>query len=49
MVTFLNDLTGGGSRAVVDPVASMQAVANPDLVHVALAVQQKLKTVITDL
>jgi uncharacterized protein (DUF302 family) len=35
--------------AAIDPVASMQAVANPGLSDVALAVQQKLKAVIDEL
>jgi uncharacterized protein (DUF302 family) len=35
--------------AAIDPVASMQAVANPGLAEVALAIQQKLKTVISGL
>lgn len=35
--------------AAIDPVASMQAVANPGLADVARAVQQKLKNVIASL
>ena len=35
--------------AAIDPAASMQAVANPELADVALAVRQKLKNVIADL
>lgn len=35
--------------AAIDPVASMQAVANPDLADVALAVQQKLKNLMAKL
>jgi len=35
--------------AAIDPVASMQAVANPDLADVAMAVQQKLRNVVTNL
>jgi uncharacterized protein (DUF302 family) len=35
--------------AAIDPVASMQAVANPELADVALAVQQKLKKVVESL
>jgi len=33
----------------IDPVASMQAVANPGLADVALAVQQKLRNVVVSL
>ena len=33
----------------IDPVASMQAVANPGLADVALAVRQKLRNVVTNL
>jgi len=32
--------------AAIDPVASMQAVANPDLADVAMAVQQKLRNLV---
>ena len=35
--------------AAIDPAASMQAVANPELADVALVVRQKLKNVIADL
>jgi uncharacterized protein (DUF302 family) len=35
--------------AAIDPVASMQAVANPDLIGIAQAVQQKLKSVVDSL
>jgi len=35
--------------AAIDPVASMQAVANPGLADVALAVRQKLRNVVTNL
>jgi len=35
--------------AAIDPVASMQAVANPGLADVAAAVQQKLRNVIASL
>lgn len=35
--------------AAVDPVASMQAVQNPNLEGIALQVQQKLKKVIMDM
>ena len=35
--------------AAIDSIASMRAVANPDLADVALTVQQKLKNVITRL
>jgi len=35
--------------AAIDPIASMQAVGNPQLAEVAVEVQQKLKNVITRL
>lgn len=35
--------------AAVDPIASMQAVQNPNLEGIALQVQQKLKKVIQDI
>ncbi len=35
--------------AAVDPIASMQAVQNPNLEGIALQVQQKLKKVIQDM
>ncbi len=35
--------------AAVDPIASMQAVQNPNLEGIALQVQQKLKKVIMDM
>jgi uncharacterized protein (DUF302 family) len=35
--------------AAIDPVASMQAVANPGLADLALAVQKKLKNVVAKL
>jgi uncharacterized protein (DUF302 family) len=35
--------------AAIDPVASMQAVANPDLIGISQAVQQKLKSVVDSL
>jgi len=35
--------------AIIDPLASMQAVENPRLTKIAGEVQQKLKKVITDL
>jgi uncharacterized protein (DUF302 family) len=35
--------------AAIDPVASMQAVANPSLADVALAVQQKLRNLVLGL
>jgi uncharacterized protein (DUF302 family) len=35
--------------AAIDPVASMQAVANPDLADVAVAVQRRLKSVVESL
>jgi uncharacterized protein (DUF302 family) len=41
--------TGDIEVAAVDPVASMQAIENPQLGHVALQVQQLLKQVIEGL
>jgi uncharacterized protein (DUF302 family) len=35
--------------AAVDPIASMQAIQNPDLAKVAVAVQAKLKKVVDNL
>ncbi len=35
--------------AAVDPVASMQAIENPELMNIALEVQKKLKNVIETL
>jgi uncharacterized protein (DUF302 family) len=40
---------GGVEVSAVDPVASMQAIANPRLAEVATEVQQKLKRVIESL
>ena len=37
---------GGVEVAAIDPIASMQAVDNPDLGEVAQQVQAKLKTVV---
>lgn len=47
---ILRQLEAGGTEvAAVDPVASMQAIENPQLGHVALQVQQLLKQVIEGL
>jgi uncharacterized protein (DUF302 family) len=35
--------------AALDPVASIKAVANPGMADVAMAVQQKLRNVVTNL
>ena len=40
---------GGVEVAAVDPVASMQAIENPDLAGVALQVQAKLQKVVASL
>jgi len=40
---------GGVEVAAVDPVASMQAIENPDLAGVALQVQAKLRKVVESL
>lgn len=46
---IVQELDGRVEVAAIDPVASMQAVENPDLAEVTSAIQQKLKAVIESL
>ena len=47
---IVQEIEGVGAEvAAVDPVASMQAVKNPDLEKIAAQVREKLKTVIARL
>lgn len=47
---IVQELAGGKvEAAAIDPIASMQAIKNPELAEVALEVQTKLKKVIDSL
>ncbi len=47
---IVQELEGGAVEVTaVDPVASMQAVQNPDLQEIALRIQEKLRKVIDTL
>ena len=47
---IVQELDGGDIEvAAIDPIASMQAVQNPDLQEVAQEVRKRLQTVISDL
>jgi len=48
VIVYVND-AGETVVAAIDPVASMQAVDNPDLGDVAQTIQEKLKSVIESL
>ena len=48
VIVYVND-SGETVVAAIDPVASMQAVDNPDLGDVAQTIQEKLKSVIESL
>ena len=46
---ILREVAGGVEVSAVDPVASMQAIENPDLGEVALEVQTRLNRVVDSL
>jgi uncharacterized protein (DUF302 family) len=48
VIVYVND-NGDTIVAAIDPIASMQAVNNPQLAEVAKAIQKKLKSVIDNM